>query len=552
MKKGIDVSYANRSIDWSEVKKSGIEFAILRSTFGSESESQIDSQYFQNAQGCVKNNIPFATYHFAYFVNEKTAKDEADFAIKKANEYKEYVKFIVLDVEEDSVRYAKNMGYNPDWTACSIAFMEKVRVAGYIPVLYSNYNWLKNIFNYNKLKNYKLWYAAPDATKPAYTCAIWQYSWKGKVNGINGDVDMDYLYDDSLFTTTKSTTSTNTSTAKTASSITITTVDDKIKFLNTARSYIGKNGTYVCKTKLGLKVVVDWCAYAVSAIMKDCGFIGKYQGGIYSYASDNARNDNGKYGTWFLKGSKAPQAGDLIMFKYASFANPIDKYSASHIGIVEKVNGNTITTLEGNVDGNNSSWAETSTFKRKTRYLNNSDVYSFFRINWKSNTTSTSSNTKTTNNTKTNTSNNKNEITEIGSSAVVNYSVKVISNNGVNIRTGASTTKKVIGAVPYNTTLKVTRATGGDGYTWGFITYDGIQGWIALEYTKKIETTITFKKGDNVKVKSGAVVYGTNQKFSDFVYKTVFRIIEISGSRAVIGINGQVTSAIDKKYLIKV
>lgn len=48
-KKGIDVSYANKSIDWSKVKKSGIEFAIIRSTFGSESESQIDSQYFQNA-----------------------------------------------------------------------------------------------------------------------------------------------------------------------------------------------------------------------------------------------------------------------------------------------------------------------------------------------------------------------------------------------------------------------------------------------------------------------------------------------------------------------
>ena len=198
MIKGIDVSYANLSIDWSEVKKSGIEFAILRSTFGSESESQIDSQYYQNATGCVKNNIPFATYHFAYFVNEKTAKDEADFAIKKANEYKKYVKFIVLDVEEDSVRYAKNMGYKPDWTACSIAFMERIKSAGYTPVLYSNYNWLKNVFNYNKIKNYKLWYAAPDAIKPAYTCAIWQYSWKGKVNGINGDVDMNYLYDEML------------------------------------------------------------------------------------------------------------------------------------------------------------------------------------------------------------------------------------------------------------------------------------------------------------------------------------------------------------------
>lgn len=177
---------------------------------------------------------------------------------------------------------------------------------------------------------------------------------------------------------------TNSNTAKVA------TVNDRDKFLSMARTYAERkvNGCFVCKTKLGLPAVVDWCAYAVSAIMKDCGFIGKYQGDIYGYASDNAREDNGKYGTWFLKGSQAPQPGDLIMFRYSNFINPLDKYSASHVGIVEAVAGNTITTLEGNVDGN-ADWAKTSLFKRKTRYLTDSSVYSFYRFNWKTPTTST-------------------------------------------------------------------------------------------------------------------------------------------------------------------
>ncbi len=372
VKKGIDVSYANGSINWGKVKSSGVDFAIIRATFGSESPSQIDNQFFQNAQGCVKYNIPFGIYHFAYFINEQKAKEEADFAIKKASEYKNYVKFIVLDVEEDSVRYARNMGYNPDWTACSIAFLERIKSAGYIPVLYSNYSWLKSVFNYNKIKNYKLWYAAPDANKPYYDCAIWQYSWKGRVNGINGDVDMNYLYDESLFATA-------------------------------------------------------------------------------------------------------------------------------------------------------------STFK----------------------TTTTNTKTSTASNMKTNNSNTT-QVTELGSSKAVNYSVKVTSNNGVNIRAGADTTKKVLGAVPYNTTLKVTKQTSGNGYTWGLITYNGVTGWVALDYTKKIENVATLKKGDKVKVKNGAVVYGTNQTLASFVYKTTYQIIEISGNRIVIGINGKVTTAVDKKYLTKV
>ena len=157
---------------------------------------------------------------------------------------------------------------------------------------------------------------------------------------------------------------------------------DREKFLNQARTYIGKTGRYVCIEKLKLGMIVDWCAYSISSIMKDCGFIGKYQGGIYGFASDAAREDHGKYGEWFLKGEKAPQPGDYIMFKYASFTNPIDKYSASHVGIVESVNGNTITTLEGNVDGYGNNWAGTSTYKRKTRYLSSQDVYSFYRPNW--------------------------------------------------------------------------------------------------------------------------------------------------------------------------
>lgn len=166
---------------------------------------------------------------------------------------------------------------------------------------------------------------------------------------------------------------------------------DREKFLSKAKTYIGKKGYEICITKLHLGIVCDWCAYSVSSIMKECGFIGKYQGGIYGYASDAAREDSGKLGTWFRKGEKTPQPGDYIMFRYASFTNPIDKFSASHVGIVEAVNGNTLTTLEGNVDGKGSDWAGTSVYKRKTRYLSNPDVYAFYRPNWQGESKTTGS-----------------------------------------------------------------------------------------------------------------------------------------------------------------
>ena len=214
--KGIDVSYANGPINWQKVKQSKqVDFAIIRSTFGSDLPSQTDSQFFQNATGCVKNNIPFGTYHFAYFINKQKAVDEANFAIKKANEYKQYVKFIALDIEEDSERYASRMGYSPNWTECALAFCETVEKAGYKAVIYSNQSWLTSKLDYNKLKKYPLWYAAPYASAPKYTCAIWQNAWNGRIPGIIGDVDTNICYDETLFKTPQKTTTTTPKKTKT-------------------------------------------------------------------------------------------------------------------------------------------------------------------------------------------------------------------------------------------------------------------------------------------------------------------------------------------------
>lgn len=214
--KGIDVSYANGPINWQKVKQSKqVDFAIIRSTFGSDLPSQTDSQFFQNASGCVKNNIPFGTYHFAYFINKQKAVDEANFAIRKANEYKKYVKFIALDIEEDSERYANRMGYNPNWTECALAFCETVEKAGYKPVIYSNQSWLTYKLDYNKLKKYALWYAAPYASAPKYKCAIWQNAWNGRIPGIIGNVDTNICYDETLFKTPQQTTTTTPKKTKT-------------------------------------------------------------------------------------------------------------------------------------------------------------------------------------------------------------------------------------------------------------------------------------------------------------------------------------------------
>lgn len=252
---------------------------------------------------------------------------------------------------------------------------------------------------------------------------------------------------------------------------------DKEKFLSKAREYIGKNGNYVCNTKLNLGYVTHWCAYAVSAIMRDCGFIGKYIKAVEGGAGTVPRYSvPAKLGEWFKKGAKTPQAGDLFFLRYANYPKE-DKYFCDHIGIVEAVNGTKLTTLEGNVDGsNNGIWEQTSTFKRKTRYLSEYSVYAFYRPFWKAETKTTTTSAKK-----------DVEIYQLNSSKEVDYFIKVTASDGLNIRQGAGTNYNKLGAVIGGTILKVTHFTSGGAYKWGLVEYDGIKGWIALDYTAEID-----------------------------------------------------------------
>ena len=274
--KGIDVSYANGKIDWSKASKE-VDFAIIRCGLGSESPDQVDEQYRNNANGCIKYNVPFGIYHFAYCVNAEAAKQEADFAIKLAKEYKG-CKFIAYDIEEDTLRYCRQQGVvhtRASLTACAKAFLERVKSAGYTPVLYANYDYINNRYNYSELSKYYLWLAYPGASSAGRDCGTWQYSWTGKISGISDDVDMNYMYDDivtsktSTKPTTKPSTATNTSTVK--------KTDYSVKVTAQAglnvRKGAGTNYNIITALKCGTVVTV-------SKVSGNWGYVGKYGGWI--------------------------------------------------------------------------------------------------------------------------------------------------------------------------------------------------------------------------------------------------------------------------------
>lgn len=196
MTRGIDVSKHQGKIDWAKVKASGIKSAIIRAGYGRTTK---DSYFEKNVQGCIENNIPFGVYWFIYGINEAEAIANADKCHAVINQYRDKITMKVwCDFEYDTDANAKKRGVVFDKskrTSMVKAFCERLKALGYEVGVYANPDYLKSKFG--DLSEYPLWlayYNAKEEDAMKYNPVMWQYSSKGAVSGISGNVDMNNLY----------------------------------------------------------------------------------------------------------------------------------------------------------------------------------------------------------------------------------------------------------------------------------------------------------------------------------------------------------------------
>lgn len=189
---GIDVSRHNGNINWRNVKNTKkVDFTILRAGYGS-SISQKDAKFEQNYHQAKAQGIPVGTYWYSYALTPSAAKAEAKVFLQ-AIQGKQFEYPVYLDIEEAS---QFKLG-KARVTEIVKAFCETVEAAGYFVGIYSSKSGLSYIGSTVRDK-YTVWVAHVNVQKTTYTAPydMWQYSWKGRYNGISGDVDQDYCYKD--------------------------------------------------------------------------------------------------------------------------------------------------------------------------------------------------------------------------------------------------------------------------------------------------------------------------------------------------------------------
>lgn len=184
--KGIDVSVHNGNIDWQKVKSAGIDFAILRAGYG-RLASQKDEKFEQNYKNAKAAGIPVGAYWYSYAMTPEEAELEADVFLSVIKG-KQFEFPVYYDVEE---KKQFDLG-KEQVSAIMRAFLKKVESAGYFVGLYGSASSLTTHTADDIKSWYTIWLAHwVQQTNYSGAYAVWQYSEKGKVDGISGNVDLD-------------------------------------------------------------------------------------------------------------------------------------------------------------------------------------------------------------------------------------------------------------------------------------------------------------------------------------------------------------------------
>ena len=341
MKKGIDISKWNGKIDFMQVKKSGVDFVIIREGY----RKQIDPRFLEYVDESKKAGlIVLGIYHFLYTRSIDDAISEAQSAVSNAKKagLKPDEIIIFSDYEYDTVDDAKEAGIiltKEDCNAHVQAFCAEVTRLGYKAGIYTNLDYYRHYYTAETISTYPVWLA--DYTDgPDFSCIIQQYTSKGSVPGISGNVDMNYYYGDFK-------------------------MDGEIKYsrqkvVDLALSWVGKNekdGSY--------KEIIDiynnfagpfprgvhmqygwsWCACTWSALAVSLGYtevmpIEISCGELIKRAKE--------MGVWIEDDSYRPLPGDGILYDWQDSGIGDNQGWPDHVGTVVSTTDREITVVEGN------------------------------------------------------------------------------------------------------------------------------------------------------------------------------------------------------------
>lgn len=197
--RGVDVSSYQGDIDWQQVSDRGVSFAIIRAggTYYGSGELYEDDNLLKNIDGARAAGLRVGVYFFSQAIDEAEARREASYVVTLLEGRK-----LDLPVFFDWERIGNDTARtdeveNETLTSCAVAFCEQIEASGYKAGVYVYNDTGYYGYDLARLQNYMLW-GVGIGSYPYFYYAhdVWQYSYSGRVPGINADCDLDMLFEE--------------------------------------------------------------------------------------------------------------------------------------------------------------------------------------------------------------------------------------------------------------------------------------------------------------------------------------------------------------------
>lgn len=200
--KGVDISEFNGNVDMNQLKKQGYDFVIIRLGYGSDQTDQDDSMFETNVKKAEAAGLDWGAYIYSYALTVNEAKSEANHTLRMLRG-KQPTMPIAFDWEDDNYKQRNGMPSNATVREIARTYVNTIYNAGYYPMIYTGYYWLKGAFDDDTLFEHCDIWLAQWSTKYDYhdrPLGMWQYGGETNyiesptISGLSGIFDKNYSY----------------------------------------------------------------------------------------------------------------------------------------------------------------------------------------------------------------------------------------------------------------------------------------------------------------------------------------------------------------------
>lgn len=196
---GVDLSKQNGEVNFAGMKAAGVDYVMIRLGSRGYNTGQItlDENFNDYMKGAIDAGLSVGVYFYSQAVSQEEAVQEANFVVQNLAPYQANVKYpVAFDMEFVPNDAARIDGLSrEDKTSIAVSFLEAVKAAGYVPMVYGNKEWLVKEVDLSKLQNFDVW-LSQDEDMPdfPYQFTMWQYDAGAVVNGVsNANLNISFV-----------------------------------------------------------------------------------------------------------------------------------------------------------------------------------------------------------------------------------------------------------------------------------------------------------------------------------------------------------------------